>query len=101
MKNIERWLAAFLATPDVDLLPVSLTTADRFGRIAAKLREKGTPIPTNDIWIAAQAMDVGADLLSSDTHFRSVDGLAWIPFSSDEGDSVRERVWEYHTSRIS
>jgi tRNA(fMet)-specific endonuclease VapC len=92
-------LAAFLATPSVDLLPVTLTTADRFGRIAAKLREKGTPIPTNDIWIAAQAMDVGADLLSSDTHFSAVDGLAWIPFSPDRGDSVRERVWEYHTSR--
>ena len=85
--------------PGVDLLPVTLTTADRFGRIAAQLREKGTPISTNDIWIAAQAMDVGADLLSSDTHFSAVDGLAWIPFSPADGDSVRESVWEYHTGR--
>jgi predicted nucleic acid-binding protein len=90
-------LAAFLATPPVELLPVGLTTADRFGRIATRLRTKGTPIPTNDIWIAAQAMEVGADLLSSDHHFEVVDGLAWIPFSPTEGDSVREQVWRYHT----
>ena len=89
---------AFLATPHVDLIPVTLTTADRFGRIAAGLRKKGSPIPTNDIWIAALAMGVGADLLSSDEHFGAVDGLAWVPFSPDEGDSIRERVWEYHTT---
>ena len=91
-------LEAFLATPSVTLLPVGLTTGDRFGRIAATLRRKGCPIPTNDIWIAAQAMEVGADLLSSDSHFGLVDGLAWLPFSAIEGDSVRERVWSYHTS---
>lgn len=89
-------LDAFLAAPTVELLPVTLTTADRFGRVAAALRQKGTPIPTNDIWIAAQAMEAGADLLSSDTHFSSLAGLAWIPFSPTEGDSVRERVWKYH-----
>ena len=89
---------AFLATPHVELLRVTFTTADRFGRVAAGLRRKGSPIPTNDIWIAAQAMEVGADLLSSDTHFGAVDGLAWVPFSPDDGDSIRERVWEYHTT---
>ena len=89
---------AFLATPHVELLRVTFTTADRFGRVAAGLRRKGAPIPTNDIWIAAQAMEVGADLLSSDTHFGAVDGLAWVPFSSDDGDSIRERVWKYHTN---
>jgi hypothetical protein len=35
---------------DVELVPVTITTADRFGRIAAALRRKGAPIPTNDIW---------------------------------------------------
>ena len=90
-------LEAFLATPSVALLPVGLTTGDRFGRIAATLRRKGCPIPTNDIWIAAQAMEVGADLLSSDSHFGEVDGLAWLPFSAIEGDSVREQVWSHHT----
>ena len=69
---------AFLDNPHVTVVPVSLATADRFGRIAAALRAKGRPIPTNDIWIAAHAMETGADLLSFDRHFGEVDGLAWI-----------------------
>lgn len=71
-------LEAFLASPWVTLLPVTLVTADRFGRIAASLRRKGRPLPTNDIWIAAHAMESGADLLSFDQHFEHVEGLAWI-----------------------
>jgi tRNA(fMet)-specific endonuclease VapC len=89
-------LDAFLAMPTVELLPVTRTTADRFGRIGAALRAKGTPIPTNDIWIAAQAMETGAELLSSDSHFEAVDGLAWLPFSPSEEEGVRERVLRYH-----
>lgn len=49
-----------------------------FGRIAAALRRKGRPLPTNDIWIAAHAMECGADLLSFDRHFAEVDGIAWL-----------------------
>jgi tRNA(fMet)-specific endonuclease VapC len=71
-------LEAFLANPYVDLLPITWTTAERFGRIAAALRAKGRPIPTNDIWIAAHAMETGADLLSFDEHFSYVDGIAWV-----------------------
>ncbi len=76
-KNL-RELEAFLANAFVELIPVTLTTADRFGRISAALRKKGTPVPTNDIWIAAQAMETGAELLSLDRHFRHIDGLAWL-----------------------
>jgi len=47
---------------------------------------------------AAQAMEVGADLLSSDSHFGAIDGLAWLAFSPSEEDSVREQVWRYHTT---
>jgi tRNA(fMet)-specific endonuclease VapC len=71
-------LEDFLQTPYVDLLPVTLVTADRFGRIAAALRRKGRPIPTNDIWIAAHAMESGAELLSFDQHFEEIDGVAWV-----------------------
>ena len=92
-------LEAFLETPSVDLLAVTLVTADRFGRIATALREKGTPIPTNDIWIAAQAMEAGADLVSSDAHFGLVEGLAWVSFSPKDENSVRERVRDYHGDR--
>ena len=68
-----------IAAPSVDVIPVTLTTADRFSRIGAALRKKGTPIPTNDTWIAAQAMEAGAVFLSSDCHFEAVDGLAGSP----------------------
>jgi tRNA(fMet)-specific endonuclease VapC len=74
-------LDAFLENPYVSLVPVTLTTADRFARIAAALRVKGRPIPTNDIWVAAHAMETGAELLSFDAHFGAIDGLAWVALS--------------------
>lgn len=79
--RLERNLAqleAFLDNPFTECLPVTETTADRFARIARRLREKGTPIPTNDIWIAAHAMESGADLITYDRHFRLVDGVVAI-----------------------
>jgi tRNA(fMet)-specific endonuclease VapC len=75
--NLEE-LDEFLDSPFVRLLPVTFVTAERFGRVAAALRRKGTPIPTNDIWIAAHALESGADLLSFDAHFGKIEGLAWI-----------------------
>lgn len=89
---------AFLASPYVDSISVTQTTADRFARIAAALRTKGKPIPTNDLWIAAQALETGADLLSSDQHFAAIDGLPWIPFSQTEDDSIRERTRRYYAT---
>jgi tRNA(fMet)-specific endonuclease VapC len=71
-------LRRFLAQPRVTLLPVTWTTADRYSRIYSDLRRRGRPIPTNDLWIAAQAMETGADLVSFDPHFQHVEGLAWI-----------------------
>lgn len=70
-------LEVFLQNPHVRLVPVTLVTAERFGRIAALLRRNGRPIPTNDIWIAAHALETGAELLSFDPHFDAVDGLAF------------------------
>ena len=70
-------LDAFLGSPHVELIPVTMVTADRFGRIASALRARGTPIPTNDIWIAAHTMETGAELLSFDRHFERVAGLVW------------------------
>ncbi len=65
----------FLNQPWVELQPVTRVTADRFGRVAASLRKAGTPIPTNDIWIAAHAFETGAELITFDRHFESVVGL--------------------------
>lgn len=75
-------LRAFLDHPHVSFVDVGPVTADRYGRIAASLRAKGRPIPTNDIWIAAHAMETGADLVSADGHFAHVDGIAWLPMAS-------------------
>ena len=77
-------LEGFLDNAFVGLVPVTYATAERFGRIAAALRAKGRPIPTNDIWIAAHAMETGADLLSFDRHFGEVDGLAWVQPEGDD-----------------
>jgi tRNA(fMet)-specific endonuclease VapC len=57
------------------VLPVSLATAERFALIKSSLKKRGTPIPLNDIWIAAQCLETGAVLLSLDSHFWHVDGL--------------------------
>ena len=45
------------------------------GHCYAGLRRKGQLIPTNDVWIAASALEHGAALLTRDAHFRHVEGL--------------------------
>ena len=75
-KNLKDF-SDFLDNPYVELIPVSLTTADRFGRIAASLRRKGKPLPANDIWIAAHTIEAGAEQLCSDRHFEWIEGLIW------------------------
>ena len=71
-------LSTFLARDNVYLVPVTPRTADHYARIMASLRAKGRPIPTNDVWIAAHAMETAADLVSADSHFEYVDGIALV-----------------------
>lgn len=73
-------LNQFLAHPAVEVAKVGRTTSDRYSRIAVRLKQKGTPIPTNDIWIAAQTMEHGVELLTTDHHFNIVDGLVCTVF---------------------
>ena len=73
-------LDRFLAHDAVDLLPIGKITSDRYSRIADNLKQQGTPIPTNDIWIAAQAMEQGAELITSDQHFEKINGLVYTIF---------------------
>jgi len=73
-------LDRFLKHEAVDLMPVGKVTSDRYSRIAVKLRQQGTPIPTNDIWIAAQAMELGAELITSDQNFDKINGLVYTIF---------------------
>ena len=68
-------LGDFLASPRVTVLPVDSRTAEQYAVVYLTLRKAGTPIPTNDIWIAASAFQHGMDLFSYDGHFQAVDGL--------------------------
>lgn len=73
-----REFGRFLQSPFVEFIPVTATTADRYSRVFSTLRKKGTPIPTNDLWIAAHVLETGADLVTYDRHFEHVDGLVWL-----------------------
>ena len=63
----EAWLASI--APDVELAPVTPVTANYYGDLRLLLKTQGTPIPANDVWIAAVALETGLPLLSNDSHF--------------------------------
>ena len=65
-------LARFLDSPRVSLIDVDEGTAERYAVIFTTLRKTGTPIPTNDLWIAASAMQYGLRVLTRDAHFAKV-----------------------------
>jgi len=71
-------LRALLAHPRVSLELATQLTAERFGRVSAALKRAGTPIPTNDVWIAAHTLELGAELVTYDRHFRHVPGLVVV-----------------------
>jgi tRNA(fMet)-specific endonuclease VapC len=72
--NVDQ-LALFLATPRVAPLTIDETTADYYALVLDELRKQGTPIPTNDLWIAASALQNGGRLATRDRHFLKVPGL--------------------------
>ena len=76
-KNREE-LEIFLDSPRVVVHPVDVETADFYAAILNKLKTAGTPIPTNDIWIAASAYQHGYKLFSKDKHFDFIQGLIQI-----------------------
>ena len=53
-----RTLSSFLSEPTVTTVPTTPSVARRYGRIYAQLRRDGRPIPTNDMWTAAAAIDI-------------------------------------------
>lgn len=68
-------LDRFLRKPPVHVLHASVETANVFGMLKAALKEAGTSLPINDVWIAAHAMETGAVLVSYDQHFEKIIGL--------------------------
>lgn len=70
-----RAVTAFAANRVV--LMVDTDTADVFGQVKQQLRAKGRPIPENDLWIAALAIQYDLTLITDDEHFSAVDNLSW------------------------
>ncbi len=68
-------LDEFLDAPRVHIYRIDENTAEFYAEILNTLREKGTPIPTNDIWIASVAFQYGLRLFSKDGHFENISGL--------------------------
>jgi tRNA(fMet)-specific endonuclease VapC len=71
-KNLRR-IEAFIASNII--LACDAVTAFHYGNIKEQLRQKGKPIPENDIWIAAIALQFDSILVSRDDHFSAVQGL--------------------------
>ncbi len=68
-------LDTFLEKPSVFLLEAARETSEFFASIKKQLKTNGTPIPLNDVWIAAHTMEMGAELITFDKHFHHVPGL--------------------------
>ena len=71
----ERTLRSFLLKDGVRVLFADDQTTHHYSSVFRQLRKQGTPIPTNDLWIAASALEHGAALLTRDAHFAHIEGL--------------------------
>jgi len=65
-------LRDFLSSPRTIIAEIDEETSERYAVIVQSLRMKGTPIPTNDLWIAASAMQHGLKILTTDKHYLEV-----------------------------
>jgi tRNA(fMet)-specific endonuclease VapC len=74
-------LRAFLDSPRVNVVDVAVATAERYAVILDFLWKNGTPIPTNDIWIAASAMQHGLRVITTDVHYEMVPQVLTACFS--------------------
>jgi len=77
-------LEELLATPNTEVHHPTEATAQYYARIFNQLRKQGTPIPTNDIWIAAETMALGGTLYSYDRHFHQIPILDWVDCNENE-----------------
>jgi tRNA(fMet)-specific endonuclease VapC len=69
-----------LSLDHVSVLPVTRRTGRIYAQLFIGLKKAGTPIPTNDIWIAASALECGGLLLTNDHHFHHIPNLTTITF---------------------
>ena len=69
----EQWISHVLRTFRV--LDIGVETAAKYAQVRMELKRAGTPIPSNDVWIAALCRQHSLPLLSRDSHFEWVKGL--------------------------
>lgn len=75
-----RALEDFLEEPYVQVVDVTRDVARRYGEVFAGLRAAGTPVPINDVWIAAAALSQDAHLITFDEDFERIKGLPHLLF---------------------
>ena len=68
-------LAEFLGESFVAIWPITAAVAGHYGRVFAELTRAGTPIPVNDVWIAAACLDCAGRLVTFDGDFKRIPGL--------------------------
>ena len=71
----ERMLHQFLAQPGVEVLHTTDATTRSYAALYRQLRSQGTPVPTNDLWIAAIVLEHDLTLYSRDAHFAALPQL--------------------------
>jgi len=77
-QRYEEWLDQNLSS--VELAAVDVATAREYGKLRLELKQRATPIPANDTWIAALARQHSLPVLSNDAHFDVVPGIQRIAF---------------------
>ena len=68
----EKLLQRFLDSPSVSTCTITDSTTRRYADINARLLSIGRPIGTNDIWIAAHALELNLPIVTLDAHFEYV-----------------------------
>ena len=76
-------LVEYLGRLTVEAVPVTTRTAEKYALIFKALRAQGHPIPQNDMWIAASALENGADLATTDGYFHFIPMLTVIVPGAD------------------
>ena len=74
--HYEQWLTEYLSTFRV--LEIDERTTGFYAAVRSELKKAGTPIPSNDVWIAALCRQHSLPLLSRDLHFDAVAGITRI-----------------------
>ena len=69
----------FLDSLRLSVFEIGEMTAEHYSNIFLQLKKSGKPIPTNDIWIAASAMENGMPLATFDKIFTNIQGLLLVP----------------------